>query len=74
MYQCIHTCHNTRLHKYLYEQTYCDYRIIGTPLESDWPENVSIMWNCFEPRRGIPIKQIIPQLCDNSEDVLMVNR
>ncbi|GLV36272.1 Cyclin-dependent kinase 4 [Carabus blaptoides fortunei] len=47
------------------------FQIIGTPLESDWPENVSIMWNCFEPRRGIALKQIIPHLCDNSEDVLM---
>lgn len=47
------------------------FRIIGTPPESEWPENVSLMWNCFVARNGLPLKQIIPRLCESSEDLLM---
>lgn len=46
------------------------FRIIGTPLESDWPENVSILWNTFTPRLRIPLKKILPRLTDSSEDLL----
>ncbi|XP_031784310.1 cyclin-dependent kinase 4 isoform X1 [Nasonia vitripennis] len=46
------------------------FRIIGTPPESEWPENVSLGWSAFPFRHSKPMKTIIPNLSDAGLDLI----
>nr|CAD7573003.1 unnamed protein product [Timema californicum] len=44
--------------------------VIGTPKESDWPENVSLLWSSFIPRPAISLHTVIPEICPNGQDLM----
>ena len=48
------------------------YRIIGSPPEHDWPEYCSLPWGQFMGYIHVPLKRLIPELCDEGEDLLKV--
>ncbi|CAG2057211.1 unnamed protein product [Timema podura] len=44
--------------------------VIGTPKESDWPENVSLLWSSFIPRPAISLHTVVPEICPNGQDLM----
>ncbi|KAK9503490.1 hypothetical protein O3M35_010035 [Rhynocoris fuscipes] len=46
------------------------FRIIGTPAESEWPKDVSIGLNSFIPRSPLNLRDVIPNLCESSKNLL----
>nr|CAD7403913.1 unnamed protein product [Timema poppensis] len=46
------------------------FHVIGTPKESDWPENVSLLWSSFIPRPAISLHTVIPEICPNGQDLM----
>ncbi|CAH1110644.1 unnamed protein product [Psylliodes chrysocephalus] len=48
------------------------FRIIGKPLEEEWPEeNVSIKWNSFDVINQVRIDQICPFICETAYSLIM---
>lgn len=43
--------------------------IMGTPAESDWPENVAVPWTSFHRREGA-LDKFVPEICDLGRDLL----
>lgn len=51
-----------------------NFRILGKPREDEWPENnVSIKYDSFEIKNKIEISALIPNLCENAYDLIMVS-
>lgn len=46
------------------------FRIIGTPSEQEWPENVSLSWNSFHPCSGVCFESFLPELGTDGENLL----
>lgn len=46
------------------------FRIIGTPSQQDWPENVSLSWTAFPHRRPKPLSSLIPALDEQGLDLI----
>ena len=46
------------------------FRIIGTPPQEEWPENVSLGWSAFPYRHSKPMKTVIPNLSDAGLDLI----
>nr|CAD7600091.1 unnamed protein product [Timema genevievae] len=46
------------------------FHVIGTPKESDWPENVSLLWSSFIPRPAISLHTVVPEICPNGQDLM----
>ncbi|XP_028404431.1 cyclin-dependent kinase 4-like [Dendronephthya gigantea] len=44
--------------------------IIGSPPEDDWPEYCSLPWGQFMGYIHVPLKNLIPELCSEGEDLL----
>lgn len=49
---------------------YCIYRVIGTPSQLEWPENVSLSWTSFPYRMCQPLISMIPQLDNAGLDLI----
>ncbi|KAF2899232.1 hypothetical protein ILUMI_06944 [Ignelater luminosus] len=48
------------------------FQILGKPREDEWPEsNVPIKYNSFEIKNKLEIRNLIPNLCENSYDLIM---
>ncbi|XP_037069377.1 cyclin-dependent kinase 6-like [Pollicipes pollicipes] len=43
--------------------------IMGTPPESDWPENVAVLWSSFHHRDGI-LDKVVPEIDELGKDLL----
>ena len=48
------------------------FRIIGSPPEDDWPDYCSLPWGQFMGYIHVPLKRLIPEMCDEGEDLLKV--
>lgn len=46
------------------------FRILGTPLQSEWPENVSLPWSSFAHRKGMSLQLLLQELCSDGKDLL----
>ncbi|CAH1399888.1 unnamed protein product [Nezara viridula] len=46
------------------------FRTIGTPLECEWPEEVSVSLNSFARHLPRDIRTIIPEICPEGKDLL----
>lgn len=50
------------------------FRVLGKPPRSEWPEDsVPIKYNSFDIKNKVDIRRLIPQLCDNGHDLIMVS-
>ncbi|KAL1132373.1 hypothetical protein AAG570_010328 [Ranatra chinensis] len=49
------------------------FRVIGTPKEMEWPEDVSIAWSSFYPSQPVDLKSCIPDICEEGKDLLRVD-
>lgn len=47
-------------------------RVIGTPQESEWPENVSLNWSSFAQHHPVALESLLPEICEQGQDVLQV--
>ena len=48
------------------------YRVIGTPEQSEWPEDVSITWGSFSHREPVDLQTLVPDICEQGKDLLLV--
>jgi len=46
------------------------FRVLGTPSQEEWPENVSLNWNAFPYRHPRPLSLIIPDLNEDGLDLI----
>lgn len=46
------------------------FEIIGSPLESEWPKDVSLRWNSFRFYQGVSLKSVIPEICAEGTDLV----
>ncbi|XP_069685957.1 cyclin-dependent kinase 4 isoform X2 [Periplaneta americana] len=46
------------------------FRVIGTPGESEWPENVSLNWSSFVQHRPVPLDSLLPEICEQGQNFL----
>ncbi|XP_014474461.1 PREDICTED: cyclin-dependent kinase 4 isoform X2 [Dinoponera quadriceps] len=46
------------------------FKVVGTPSQQAWPENVSVSWTAFPHRPPIPLGAIIPDLDEHGLDLL----
>lgn len=48
-------------------------RVLGKPPKSEWPEDsVPIKYNSFEIKNRLDVRRLIPRLCENGHDLIMV--
>ncbi|XP_002741831.1 cyclin-dependent kinase 6-like [Saccoglossus kowalevskii] len=52
------------------DQLHKIFDIIGLPAKAEWPDSVSVPWNAFRPSPPRSLKKIIPELCEDSADLL----
>lgn len=48
------------------------YSLIGLPSDEDWPEDNSILRSSFESYPQQRLNAIVPKICSEGEDLLMV--
>ena len=48
--------------------------MIGTPQESEWPQNVSLNWSSFIQHDPVPLKSLLSEICEPGQNVLQVLR
>jgi hypothetical protein len=48
------------------------FRVIGTPQESEWPENVSLNWSFFAQHHSVPLESLLPEICEQGRNILQV--
>jgi hypothetical protein len=48
------------------------FRVIGTPQESEWPENVSLNWSFFAQHHSVPLESLLPEICEQGQNILQV--
>ncbi|XP_012261764.2 cyclin-dependent kinase 4 [Athalia rosae] len=46
------------------------FRVIGTPSQQEWPDDVSLSWTAFPHRRPTQLRSIIPDLPDPGLDLI----
>lgn len=46
------------------------FEIIGSPMEQEWPVEVSLPWRTFSGFRGVPFDELIPELCPEGKSLL----
>lgn len=46
------------------------FDVIGTPHESDWPRDVSLMRNNFRHHQGRHLRDVVPEITDDAADLL----
>lgn len=52
---------------------YC-FRILGRPSQDEWPDDtVSIKWESLKVHEHIELTNLIPNLCENAYDLIMVS-
>lgn len=52
------------------EQLKWIFRVIGTPSMSEWPENISLMWNSFEQYPKVSFSNLVQDCCSKASDLL----
>lgn len=48
------------------------FRILGTPSENDWPDNVTLSRSAFLKHFQTRLQDHVPEICSNGVDVLEV--
>ena len=48
------------------------FRIMGRPIESDWPQDVSLPWNSFKAFPPKPVDTYIPEIDPVARDLFEV--
>jgi len=48
------------------------FRVIGTPQESEWPENVSLNWSFFAQHHSVLLESLLPEICEQGRNILQV--
>lgn len=46
------------------------FRVIGTPQESEWPENVSLNWSFFAQHHSVLLESLLPEICEQGRNIL----
>lgn len=46
------------------------FKIMGTPSQCDWPDNVSLMWTSFEHHTKIPLQRILPEISSAGKNLM----
>ncbi|KAK6618527.1 hypothetical protein RUM43_013720 [Polyplax serrata] len=46
------------------------FDIIGTPSESEWPQNTSLLRSSFPNSPGIDLESVVPEICNHGKDLL----
>jgi hypothetical protein len=47
-------------------------RILGTPAEEDWPDNVTLLWSGFQKHSSKRLQDYVPEICNDGLDLLKV--
>lgn len=54
------------------DQLYKIFQFIGSPLESEWPAELSLPWSTFSNFKKKPFEQIVLDICPEGKDLLEV--
>lgn len=46
------------------------FRVIGTPKQDEWPENVSLLWSSIVPRQPMPLENLMPEISTQGKHLL----
>ncbi|XP_035205119.1 cyclin-dependent kinase 6-like, partial [Stegodyphus dumicola] len=46
------------------------FQIIGSPLQCEWPTDISLPWTSFKFYNGVPIRDVVPEICADGADLL----
>lgn len=64
------------LHKFgdIVQRLFYHFRILGRPSQDEWPDDtVSIKWESFKVHERVELTNVIPNLCENAYDLIMVH-
>ncbi|XP_067132750.1 cyclin-dependent kinase 4-like [Centruroides vittatus] len=46
------------------------FEIMGSPSQSDWPKDISLLWSSFRCSKGMPLHTVVPDMCSDGIDLL----
>ncbi|XP_054707252.1 cyclin-dependent kinase 4-like [Uloborus diversus] len=46
------------------------FEVVGSPSQSDWPLDVSLPWTTFKFYKGVPFRDVVPEICSDGADLL----